>query len=109
VQDSVFLGVPELAKAIEHLHEEQIRKLMAYLSSPLNRTVRTNNHVERTNRMFRFLENIRYKWHHNRTLHRFVVLTLDEIWSNWAPRKHANADRSNSVKRHKSPHQGQLG
>jgi hypothetical protein len=46
VQDSVFLGVPELAKAIEHLHEEQIRKLMAYLSSPLNRTVRTNNHVE---------------------------------------------------------------
>jgi hypothetical protein len=27
---------------------------MAYLKNPLSRRVRTNNHVERTNRMFRF-------------------------------------------------------
>lgn len=42
--------------------------------------MRTNNHVERTNRMFRFLEKVRYKWRRRRTLVRFVVLTLDGIW-----------------------------
>ena len=47
----------------------------------MSRRVRTNNHVERTNRMFRFLEKVRYKWRRRKTLVRFVVLTLDEIWS----------------------------
>lgn len=47
----------------------------------LSERVRTNNHVERTNRMFRFLEKVRYKWRRRRTLVRFVVLTLDRIWS----------------------------
>jgi hypothetical protein len=42
-------------------------------------------HVERTNRMFRFLEKVRYKWRRRRTLVRFVVLTLDEIWNAWEP------------------------
>jgi len=37
--------------------------------------------VERTNRMLRFLEKVRYKWRRRKTLVRFVVLTLDEIWS----------------------------
>ena len=46
----------------------------------LSERVRTNNHVERTNRMFRFLEKVRYKWR-RRTLVRFVVLKLDEVWS----------------------------
>ena len=56
---------------------------MAYLNNPVSRRVRTNNHVERTNRMFRFLEKVRYKWRRRKTLVRFVVLTLDEIWSHW--------------------------
>jgi hypothetical protein len=43
--------------------------------------VRTNNHVERTNRVFRFLEKVRYKWRRRRTLVRFVVLKLDGVWS----------------------------
>jgi hypothetical protein len=38
------------------------------LKNPLSRRVRTNNHVERTNRMFRFLEKVRYKWRRRRTL-----------------------------------------
>ena len=59
---------------------EKFAKLMAYLKNPVSRRVRTNNHVERTNRMFRFLEKVRYKWRRRRTLVRFVVLTLDEIW-----------------------------
>ena len=57
--------------------EEKFPKLMAYLKNPVSRRVRTNNHVERTNRMFRFLEKVRYKWRRRRTLVRFVVLTLD--------------------------------
>ena len=58
---------------------------MAYLNNPVSQRVRTNNHVERTNRMFRFLEKVRYKWRRRKTLVRFVVLRLDEIWSHWVP------------------------
>jgi transposase-like protein len=80
VRDVEFQAVPELAKAMEQIDEEKFAKLMAYLKNPLSRRVRTNNHVERTNRMFRFLEKVRYKWRRRKTLVRFVVLTLDGIW-----------------------------
>ena len=40
---------------------------MAYRkNNPISQRVRTNNHVERTNRMFRFLEKVRYKWRRRR-------------------------------------------
>jgi len=81
VRDAEFQAVPELAKALEQIEEEKFAKLMAYLKNPLSRRVRTNNHVERTNRMFRFLEKVRYKWRRRKTLVRFVVLKLDVIWS----------------------------
>jgi hypothetical protein len=55
------------------------------LKNPLFRRVRTNNHVERTNRMFRFLEKVRYKWRRRKTLVRFVVMKLDILWSDWSP------------------------
>lgn len=80
VRDATFQVVPELAKALKQLDEERFPKLMAYLANPNSRRVRTNNHVERTNRMFRLLEKVRYKWRRRRTLVRFVVLTLDSIW-----------------------------
>jgi hypothetical protein len=80
VRDSQFQAVPELVKAMNQLDEEKFPKLMAYLKNPISRRVRTNNHVERTNRMFRFLEKVRYKWRGRRTLVRFVVLRLDGIW-----------------------------
>jgi transposase-like protein len=80
LRDVTFQGVPELAKAMKQLDEERFPKLMAYLANPVGRRVRTNNHVERTNRMFRLLEKVRYKWRRRRTLVRFVVLTLDSIW-----------------------------
>jgi transposase-like protein len=79
VRDSAFRTVPELVKAMEQVDAEKFLKLMAYLKNPLSRRVRTNNHVERTNRMFRFLEKVRYKWRRRKTLVRFVVLTLDGI------------------------------
>jgi hypothetical protein len=56
---------------------------MAYLNNPVSRRVRTNNHVERTDRMVRFWEKVRYKWRRRKTLVRFVVLRLDDIWSHW--------------------------
>src|SRR3954447_6118542 len=96
VRDRGFLGVPELAKAIEQLDEEKFAKLMAYLKNPVSRRVRTNNHVERTNRMFRFLEKVRYKWRRRKTLVRFVVLKLDLIWSERATVEE-EPDRSKST------------
>jgi len=80
VRDLAFQAVPELVKAMEQLKEEKFVKLMAYLKNPLNQRVRTNNHVERTNRMIRFLEKMRYKWRSRKTLVRFMVMSLDAIW-----------------------------
>jgi transposase-like protein len=92
VRDKAFLSVPELVKAMEQVRDEKFPKLMAYLRNPVSRRVRTNNHVERTNRMFRLLEKVRYKWRRRKTLVRFVVLTLEGIWRALAP---AKVDRAN--------------
>jgi hypothetical protein len=81
VRDGIFRRVPELVKALEQLSEEEFPKIMAYLRNPIRQRVRTNNHVERTNRMVRFLEEVRYKWRRRKTLVRFLVLRLDHIWS----------------------------
>jgi hypothetical protein len=97
VRNAAFQAVPELVKAMEQVDAEKLAKLMAYLKNPLSRRVRTNNHVERTNRMFRFLEKVRYKWRRRKTLVRFVVLTLDGIWGQ-RPTAHAKVtDRSKST------------
>jgi hypothetical protein len=87
VRDPAFRAVPELIKAMEQFDAAKFPKLMAYLKGPVGRRVRTNNHVERTNRLFRFLEKVRYKWRRRRTLVRFVVLKLDEVWSHGSPPK----------------------
>lgn len=98
VRDAEFQAVAELAKALEQIDEEKFAKLMASLKNPLSRRVRTNNHVERTNRMFRFLEKVRYKWRRRKTLVRFVVLKLDIIWSERtkAQEKQTGCSRSNA-------------
>jgi hypothetical protein len=85
VRDPAFQAVPELVKAMDQLNEEKFPKLMAYLNNPVSRRVRTNNHVERANRQFRFLEKVRYKWRRRRALVRFVVMTLDRVWREWTP------------------------
>src|SRR3954462_937982 len=85
LRDSAFLAVPELVKAMEQLSAEKFPKLMAYLKNPISRRVRTNNHVERTNRLIRSWEKVRYKWRRQRTLVRFMVLKLDDVWGDWSP------------------------
>jgi transposase-like protein len=99
LHDPTFRTVPELVEAMEQLDDEKFPKLMAFLKNPLCERVRTNNHVERTNRTFRLLEKVRYKWRRRRTLVRFVVLTLDEAWSEWEPPKAKAARRSKSGRR----------
>ncbi len=83
VRDPAFRAVPELNQALEQLSHEKVPKIMAYLNNPVSQRVRTNNHVERTNRMVRFWEKVKYKWGRRKTLVRFVVLRLDDIWSHW--------------------------
>jgi hypothetical protein len=48
----------------------------------------------RTHRMFRFLEKVRYEWRRRKTLVRFVVLKLDEIWRERATAQAMVTDRS---------------
>jgi hypothetical protein len=96
VRDPAFRAVPELAKAMEQLDEEKFPKQMAYLNGPACRRVRTNNHVERTNRLFRFLEKVRYKWRRRRTLVRFVAVKLDEVWCDWLPPRSAGFEPEES-------------
>ena len=103
LHDPAFRTIPELVKAMDQLDDEKFPKLMAFLDTPIGQRVRTNNHVERTNRMIRFLEKVRYKWRRRRTLVRFVVLKLDEVWSNWsAPQAHdTTTDQSREFNRRK--------
>jgi hypothetical protein len=72
-----FLADPDLARALAMLTPEKFEKMIAYLDSPLGQRVRTNNHVERTNRRLRYLEKVRYKWRRRRTIVRFLVLALN--------------------------------
>jgi transposase-like protein len=101
VREAAFRAVPELVKAMEQFDPEKLPKLMAYLNSPPGERVRTNNHVERTNRLFRFLEKVRYKWRRRRTLVRFVVLKLDEVWSHWVPPKSKETAPRGAARRRK--------
>lgn len=77
VKDPAFLADPDLAKALTMLSPEKFDKLIAYLHSPAAERVRTNNHVERTNRRLRYFEKVRYKWRRRRTIVRFIVLAID--------------------------------
>jgi hypothetical protein len=108
VRDPSFQAVPELVEAMEQLNEEKFPKLMAYLNNPVCRRVRTNNHVERTNRLIRFLEKVRYKWRRRRTLVRFVVMTLDRVWREWTPAETKGPDAREPATSDKTPaHAGQ--
>ena len=90
VKDSQYLGDPDLARALGMLSVEKFDKMMAFLHSPEAEQVRTNNHVERTNRRLRYFEKVRYKWRRRRSIVRFVVLALDR-WRNQRMAKEENA------------------
>ncbi len=77
VKNSAYLADPDLAKAVAMLTPEKFDKMMAFLHSPVGQKIRTNNHVERTNRRLRYFEKVRYKWRRRRTIVRFIVLAID--------------------------------
>jgi len=87
LREASFRAVPELAEALALLSEEKFAKMIAFVHSPANGRVRTNNHVERMNRRLRYLEKVRYKWRRRRTIVRFVLLALDR----WRQRQRASA------------------
>jgi len=72
-----YREVPELAEAMGLLAEDKFDKMIAFLQRPAGERVRTNNHVERTNRQLRFDEKVRYKFRSGRALGRFLALRLD--------------------------------
>jgi hypothetical protein len=84
-----FQAIPELARALAMLTPDKFDKMIAYLHSPARKRVRTNNHVERTNRRLRYFEKVRYKWRRRRTIIRFIVLAIDR----WRQRR-ATAEKA---------------
>ena len=75
-----YAANPHLAKALAMLEPEPFEKMIAFLRTPVGQRVRTNNHVERTNRQFRLYEKIRYRWRRRRAIVRFVVLVVARHW-----------------------------
>ena len=51
-----------------------------FLTQDSAQALRTNNHVERANRRFRFTEKLRYKWRWRKWVVRYVLLALDRTW-----------------------------
>lgn len=85
---AAFTAIPELAKALKILEGDKFEKMIAFLrtspapgnaKSPQTRppVIRTNNHVERTNRKLRFFEKSRYKWRRRRSIVRFLLLAFN--------------------------------
>ena len=80
-----YRQVPELEQALGLLSKDKFDKMIAFLDSPVGEQVRTNNHVERTNRTVRFDEKVRYKFRSWRSLDRFLRLRLDRLARPAAP------------------------
>jgi len=98
LREGAFRAVAEAVKAMAKLEPAKFAQMMAYLKNPASQRVRTNNHVERTNRLIRLLEKVRYKWRRRKALVRFVVLLLDRSWREWTPPETKGADRRKSVR-----------
>jgi len=80
-----YLANEHLAKALEVLRKENMVKLLSYLDHPVSvrSKIRTNNHVERCNRVLRYLEKVRDKWRRRRTIVRHILLQFQD----WMKRK----------------------
>lgn len=102
VNDPRYLADPDLAQALGMLGPEKFDKMMTFLHNPVAKRVRTNNHVERTNRRLRHFEKVRYKWRRRRTIVRFVVLARNR-WRNQRMANEENHATPNRKPRGPSP------
>jgi Transposase len=84
-----YLNNEHLKKALDVLTKQNMVKLLNYLNEPSSTRskVRTNNHVERCNRVLRYLEKVRYKWRRRKTIVRHILLQF----ANWMKRKENKA------------------
>ena len=84
-----YLNNEHLRKALDVLTKQNMAKLLNYLDEPSSTRskVRTNNHVERCNRVLRYLEKVRYKWRRRKTIVRHILLQF----ANWMKRKENKA------------------
>ena len=84
-RNKAYLRIESLRKALEVLNKANMKKLIQYLDrdTGLRTKVRTNNHVERCNRVIRYLEKIRYKWRRRKTIIRHILLQF----AKWLERK----------------------
>jgi hypothetical protein len=81
LRKETYQQVAELVEAMKLLETTKFQKAVAFVYSSAAERVRTNNHVERVNRMLRFKEKQRYKWRRRKWVVRFVLLVLDRWWS----------------------------
>jgi transposase-like protein len=80
LRSEAYQEVPELVEAMKALEAGKYHKAVAFVCSEAAQKVRTNNHVERANRRFRFAEKVRYKWRRRKWVLRLVLLALDRCW-----------------------------
>jgi hypothetical protein len=66
----------DLKRAMGKLRREKFSKATVYLNWTHRTKLRTNNHVERMNRVVRLKEKVRYGWRKRRSVVRFLVLSL---------------------------------
>jgi hypothetical protein len=81
LRQETYQQIAELVEAMKMLDAKKFKKAVAFVYSPAAERVRTNNHMERANRQFRFKEKLRYKWRRRKWVIRFVLLALDRWWS----------------------------
>jgi hypothetical protein len=79
--NEAYREVPELRGVLEWMKEEKFAKTQAFLKQPVEERLKTNNHVERTNRKLRFDEKVRYKWRRRKSVVRFVILRISRYES----------------------------
>jgi hypothetical protein len=101
--DEQYQGVPELVAALRLLEEGKFSKAVAFVYSEAAEQVRTNNHVERANRKFRFTEKLRYKWRRRKWVVRFVLLALDRCWRTAAESARESAQSAEAKQQPPSP------
>jgi transposase len=80
LRNETYQEVAELVEAMKMLEAGKYQKAVAFTSSKAAEKQRTNNHVERANRRFRFTEKVRYKWRRRKWVLRFVLLVVDRCW-----------------------------
>jgi len=74
VNHTAYQANPFLAKALKKLRKDKFNKMIVFLA--WENVDRTNNHVERNNRVFRMLQKTRYKRRKDHTIEKALELDL---------------------------------